>query len=433
MSSSKKLFYFCLSIILGIFASLIIKIPHIFLWGILILGVSFVLTYFLPKRFEKINFAIIGFCLLFFALGISRGQVSLLKIEGDLVRKLNDREDVVVLTGVVTEEPDIRQNHQNLRVKIDKTKSIVLVSANSRPIVSYLDKVRITGKLKTPEVFDGFNYKNYLIKEKIYSVMDFPKVEVISKDHEYNIFSYLYEKILFIKDKFSKSINSRFEGESGALVKGIILGDNKSMSQETKDKFSSAGLSHLTAISGLNIVILSSILMSLMLFLGFWRQQSLYLSFVILWFYTALVGFPASGVRAAIMASILLFAEFFGRQNTSSRTVVLSATVMLLLNPFLLIYDVGFQLSFLAVVGLIYLEPIFTKIIKSRVVAGTLAAQIFTLPIMIYNFGNISFVSPITNLLISPIVSFLMVLGFLTSFAGVFSNFLGYILTLSRR
>ncbi|MEK9185772.1 MAG: ComEC/Rec2 family competence protein, partial [Patescibacteria group bacterium] len=94
-----------------------------------------------------------------------------------------------------------------------------------------------------------------------------------------------------------------------------------------------------------------------------------------------------------------------------------------------LFYDVGFQLSFLAVLGLIYLEPFIKRFVKFSIVSTTLAAQIFTLPIMVYNFGNISFVAPVTNFLISPVVYFLMIFGFLASIAGVFSNILGQILS----
>jgi len=96
----------------------------------------------------------------------------------------------------------------------------------------------------------------------------------------------------------------------------------------------------------------------------------------------------------------------------------------------LLLYDVGFQLSFLASMGIIYLNPFFKNLFKFDPISTTFAAQIFTLPIMVYNFGNISLVSPITNLLILPIVSGLMIFGFLSSILGVVSQFLGWIISI---
>jgi len=122
-----------------------------------------------------------------------------------------------------------------------------------------------------------------------------------------------------------------------------------------------------------------------------------------------------------------LLAQKLGRQSMGSRVIAMACAVMLFINPLLLFYDVGFQLSFLAVLGLIYLEPFIKRFVKFSIVSITLAAQVFTLPIMVYNFGNISYVSPLTNLLISPIVSPLMILGFLSSVAGAASNILGRI------
>jgi competence protein ComEC len=140
------------------------------------------------------------------------------------------------------------------------------------------------------------------------------------------------------------------------------------------------------------------------------------------------------------MGVIFLLSQKVGRQATGSRLIVLAGAIMLLINPLLLIYDVGFQLSFLAVLGLIYLEPSIKILIKKltkekaknfvSIVSTTLSAQIFTLPIMIYNFGNISFVSLITNILIGPIVYWLMVFGFLASIVGIFSNVLVWIFSI---
>lgn len=170
--------------------------------------------------------------------------------------------------------------------------------------------------------------------------------------------------------------------------------------------------------------------MSVLLFSGFSRNRAFYFAIFFICFYIILTGLPASGVRAGIMGGLYLLAQKLGRQSVGIRVIVLAASAMLILNPLLLFYDVGFQLSFLAVMGLIFLEPVFTKIFKNKIISATFAAQIFTLPILIYSFGNISFVSPITNLLILPIVYWLMIFGFLTAFLGIFSVQLGWILSI---
>lgn len=443
MTPSKALFCLCISFVVGIFLQSIIKIPQIFLWGFLLLGILIIAGSFL---LNKNHFIILGFCVLFLVLGIIRFQISEFNILNDKLSSFNDKQEKITLIGEIKYEPDVRDASQKLKVMIEDANSIVLVTTNRYPEYKYLDVIKITGKLKTPGVFNDFNYKNYLLKDGIYSVMDFPNIEIVSQTHQYNIFTFLYEKILFLKGKLIESINMNFSPPHNTILQGIVFGNDKNMPKDVKNKFNATGLSHLTAVSGSNIVILISILMVFLLALGFWRGQAFYFAVALIWVYIMLIGFPVSGIRAAIMGSVGLLAQKLGRQNTSSRVLVIAATLMLLQNPLLLFYDVGFQLSFLASMGIIYLKPLidnFLKIIlinnflkfipKEKfkgfldIISITLAAQIFTLPIIVYNFGTISLIAPITNILVLPIIPLLTILGFLVSILGVFSNVLGFI------
>ncbi len=439
MTPSKILFYFCISFIAGIFLESIIKISPNFIWGILFLGLLIIAA---ALFFKKDNFTVIGFCILFLVLGSARFQISEFNIANEKLSKLNGRGQVV-LTGEVSSEPDIRNSSQKLKINING--SIVLVTTSRYPEYKYLDKLKITGKLETPSENEDFSYKNYLLKDGIYSVMNFPKISALGgpasggEKSNPTLIQKLYSIILFFKQKLRESIHKNFSPPQSLILAGTILGDNGAMTQDLKDKLNITGLRHVISVSGTHIVILSSILMTLLIALGFWRGQAFYFSVIFIWIYILLTGLPSSGVRAGIMGSIFLLSQKLGRQSTGSRVIVLAGAVMLLQNPLLLFYDVGFQLSFLAVLGLIYLEPLIKSFIKLftkpeaenfiGIVSTTFAAQIFTLPIMIYNFGNISLVSPITNLLILPIVYWLMVFGFLSAILGVFSNFLGWIIS----
>jgi competence protein ComEC len=270
--------------------------------------------------------------------------------------------------------------------------------------------------------------------------LNFPKVEIVLTKHQYDVCSYLYEKILFFKQKIRESIQRNFLPPQSSILEGTILGDNGAMTNDLKTKLNITGLRHIISVSGTHIVILSSIIMSLLLAVGLWRGQAFYIAMSFICFYIILTGLPASGIRAGIMGGLYLLAQKLGRQSMGSRVIVMACAGMLLINPLLLIYDVGFQLSFLAVMGLIYLEPFIKNLIKMitrdraeeliGIISTTFAAQIFTLPIMIYNFGNISFIAPITNLLVLPIVYWLMVFGFLASMAGIFSSAIGWILSI---
>jgi len=141
-----------------------------------------------------------------------------------------------------------------------------------------------------------------------------------------------------------------------------------------------------------------------------------------------MIGAPSSVVRAGIMAILFLTAQHFGRHSSASRAIVIAAAVMLIQNPLLLRLDIGFQLSFLAMMGLIYLQPFFLDFSKKipnplqlrNNLAATLSAQVFTLPILVYNFGRIPIISPISNILILPLIPFITILGFIFSFIGIF-------------
>lgn len=166
--------------------------------------------------------------------------------------------------------------------------------------------------------------------------------------------------------------------------------------------------------TGMHILIVSTILFSFFLFLGFWKRQAIIASLISIFLFIALTGFQTSSIRAGIMGSLFLIGPFFGRKSDSIRALILSGLIMLVFNPFL-IYDAGFQLSFAAALGIILLSSTFKKYLKSDILAATFSAYIFTLPILIYSFGQLSLVGPITNLLVLPIMPILMVAGFIAS------------------
>lgn len=436
MTSSKILFYFCISFVVGIFFESFTKIPQNLLWVFLLLAPLIIIFSIIIK---KDKFIIVGFVVLFLVFGILRMQVSEFNMANDKLSKLNDKQALSII-GIILGEPDVRNSYQKLKIKVND--STILVTTSKYPKYQYLDQIKLTGKLETPLENDDFSYKNYLLKDGIYSVMSFPKIEKLDRKNRdrVSIFSWFYSGILWSKQKIRESIQHNFSPPQSSILEGTILGDNGAMTNDLKNKLNITGLRHVIAVSGTHVVILSSIIMSLLLAVGFWRSQAFYIAIVFISVYIVLTGLSASGIRAGIMGGLFLLAQKLGRQTMGARIIAIACAVMLFINPLLLFYDVGFQLSFLAVMGLVYLEPFIKRFIKIftkqkaenfvSIISTTFAAQIFTLPVMIYNFGNVSFVAPITNLLILPVVYWLMVFGFLSSLAGVFSNMLGSILSL---
>jgi len=449
MTASKILFCFCLSFIWGIFLSSFFA-PHIIiLYAGLILGLIFISIFWKYR-----NFVILGFCILFLVLGTWRYQTFFAKIENSPIKNFIEKE--ITLIGLVDREPDIGEKSIKLEtiVKeiIDETtthpppsqpsagplisrqiEDRILVTTRKYPKYQYGDKLKIVGKLEEPQTFEGFNYKDYLLKDGILAVMGFPEIELIGN----NFGNPIVKPLFSLKNKLKESLNSVMSPPQSALLEALFFGDEENISKEWKEKFNLTGTRHITAVSGMNITIISALILNFLLFLGLWRQQAFYFSIVLITLYILMIGAPASAIRAGIMGILFLTAQYFGRISTGSRAIVFAATLMLFLNPLLLKLDIGFQLSFLAILGLIYLQPIFLDFFKKipnffqlrYSLAATLAAQFFTFPILIYNFGRISLISPLTNILIVPLLSIITILGFIFSFLGIIFQPIGQILS----
>jgi competence protein ComEC len=315
----------------------------------------------------------------------------------------------VVLEGKVASEPDPRDTNTKLTIEtrsLARERDFILVTVNKYPEHRKGDELEIKGVLQEPAVFDDFDYKDYLRNKEILAVMYYPQTEIKNRGSASALFS--------VKEKLRENIHSSMPYLEASIMGALILGDKNRISDDFKQKLNTAGIRHLTAVSGMHIVIVSSIIMSLFLFLGFWKRQAIYLSLLSIFSFIALTGFQASSIRAGVMGSLFLMGPLFGRKSDSIRALVLAGLVMMAFNPFL-IHDAGFQLSFAAALGIVFLSSTFKSYLKSDILASTFSAYIFTLPILIYSFGRLSLVGPITNLLVLPVMQVLMVLGFIAS------------------
>lgn len=436
MSASLVLFCLALAFILGVVLASLVLIPQAVVWVFLCLAILMLVIYFLRPRFLWL--AVLAFCLLFFSLGILRVELYYFSASFDNVKLLNDKKEKITLVGYVLEDPVIKESSQKIKVLVDK--SIILVTASRYPEYYYHDEIEMTGTLKTPPVFDDFNYRQYLAKDGIYSLMDYPVIKKMPPPTRQNIRAIAYGKILSIKRILSGTLDNYFSSPKRPLMQGIVFGDDAGFSPEEKQAITNVGLSHITAVSGSNIVIIIEIVLTMFLALGLWRQQALALSLIFIWVYLLMIGFPVSAIRAGIMGSVLLLSQIFGRQNSSSRMLVLAAAIMALQNPMVVCFDISFQLSFLASLGIIYIKPMIDYGIMLLVkkpprwlvdgISVTLSAQVFTLPVIIENFRQVSLIAPIANILVLPVIPYLTVLGALIAILGSAIWVLGFVISL---
>ena len=328
-------------------------------------------------------------------------------------------EQEISFEGTIIKEPELREDKTRIVLK-SKEFGKTLVFASRYPEFGYGDRVRIRGRVEKPPVFKDFDYKKYLEKQGIFSLVYNPEITILEKDSLKGPYSY----ILSFKDELRQRMEKIFSPPKSHILGAMLLGDKGRMPESLKEKLNIAGLRHITAISGMHIIILSGILMSVFSFFVSSKKAFLF-TFLTLFLFLVMVGLPYSGIRAGIMAFSISFARIIGRKSANIRILVFAAAIMLAFNPLLLFYDAGFQLSFLAAAGIVYFKEPVKNFLRGApfkdILAMTLSAQIFTLPILIYNFGRVSLVAPLSNVLAVPILPFLMIFGFLTLAASLIS------------
>jgi len=180
-------------------------------------------------------------------------------------------------------------------------------------------------------------------------------------------------------------------------------------------------------MQGIHTTVICVLLSSLFLSLGFWRRQAFYLTIVGLLFFVLLTGAHASTVRAALMTGMVLLAQIIGRLTRPRQVISLTAFLMLVKDPSLLFHHIGFQLSFLAVIGIVYLSPYLKEKLRwlPEIIVVSLSTQIAVLPLIFYYFKQLSLIAPLANLLVLPLLPFIMLIGFATVLIGAISTHLG--------
>ncbi len=329
----------------------------------------------------------------------------------------------IAMIGTVLDEPDERSDKtyltlSHISIKNQSYESKLLLSVSRFPEYKYGQQLSFEGTITEPKEFDDFSYKNYLSRFGIDGVVAHPKIISVEDNHGNKIKT----AVLKFKQKFTNNISQILPEPQNSFLGGILLGAKHSIPQDLTDKFNRTGTSHIVAISGFNITIIAYGLD--LLLQRFRKRISFILSLLAIAVFVIATGASASVVRAAIMGGLLLVALNLGRVYVITNALAFTAVVMLAINPQILLFDVGFQLSFLALMGLVYLTPILEqadlrlpKFLQTALWA-TIAAQIFTLPILLVNFGRLSIIAPIVNMLVLVTVPVTMLFGFLAGLSG---------------
>ncbi len=390
------------------------------------------------KHIRESSLFLLAIACVSFSLGASRMH-SLVIAPSPLVQYEGNE---VTLVAKVMREPEVRETTLHLYVSpigdVMMDDVVVLITTDQYTgqamDLAYGDTVHARGILEVPEPFATdmgrvFDYPGYLRARGVTHMISLAEVQVEQKDTG-SFLGYIFAG----KYAFMQVIERIIPEPQAGLGEGILLGVKRAIGEELEKTFRETGIIHIVVLSGYNIMLVVNFCMTILSYLFFPRTRMFFGLGVIVLF-ALLVGLSATVVRASIMASLIIVAQSTGRTYAVLRALLLAGVVMLIINPYLLVHDPGFQLSFLATLGLVLLiAPIERRltVIPERwglrtIVSATIATQVFVLPLLLYQMGMFSVVSIVVNTLVLPMVPVAMLLTFATGVVGLVSVTLGYL------
>lgn len=431
------------SFVLGIGIRSLAALDSASIFFVVALGVMCALCAYVVRAKGALLFSAVA--LLACGLGLLRMDAQILEREPTLDAFL---ERTVTLQGVVIAEPDARERNTRLTVDIEAIvigdsvpveRARALVIAPLHADVSYGDRIFARGALGTPESFEtgegrAFNYPGFLAVRGIVYEVSFAEVERVER-----VFvNPLARVALYVKHVFLSGLASVLPEPSAGLAGGITAGDKRGLGENLGESFRIVGLTHIIVLSGYNIMVVVYALSRLFARFRVSKRTEVVAGICIAALFAAMTGFAAASVRAALMASIALFGAATGRVYVAARALAAVSLGMLLWNPYLLVFDPGFQLSVVATWGLIALSPLvarfFSKIPEvfgvRDILSATIATQCAVLPLILYHMGSLSIVSLPANLLVLVVTPFAMLFSAIAGVSGALFGFVALPLAL---
>jgi competence protein ComEC len=434
-------------------------VPLIYLSGAWVAGIllgakfslplALILTGLIPLpllfffRQHRRTIILVSLCLIALFGGAFRFQSSQPTVNENCLQFYNDQE-IVATKGMVSADPEVGDKTIQLRLSATEIKlepewqdvsGTALLFVPRYPTYNYGDVLLVTGRLETPPQLDDFDYRGYLAHQGIYSTVSYPEIEVLETGRGFKPLAWVYAA----RNHLSQSLAKVLREPWASLAQAIVFGIRGNISSSVNADFSRTGTAHLLAISGLHLSILAGILLSAGIWL-FGRRRYIYIWLALgtIWLYAVITGMHPPVVRGATMASLFLTAELLGRQRSAITSLAFAAAIMVGISPQIL-WSASFQMSFMAMVGLILVTPFFQAMGRKAVnatlgedrpavpVANTITdsfsvsvgAVIGVWPLVAYYFGIISFVSPPATFLTLPALPGIITTGALAGSLGL--------------
>lgn len=372
--------------------------------------------------------------------GIALFLLACMHVSGAWSSILSDRERLSVeraekngtLEGVVVAFPDVRRTGVNVTIET-YTGARILVKTDRWTHVTYGDRVRVRGSLEVPEPFEGFAYDKYLAVNGVSMVMYRGSVETLGRDPP----SLMLARLFTARTWFERRIRFLMAEPAGAFLEGLLLGSKAGLPEDVMTSFQKTGLVHIVALSGANITLIATILLNR---LAGWVPRRVAFGTMLggVVAFVLVTGAQPSLVRAAIMGVLVFWARELSRPSTtwaSINTLLLAAVVMTLWQPLALLYDPGFQLSFAAMTGVLFVAPWTERVLQwvperfllRESVNLSVASQASTLPVVLWLFGETSWIAPLANAVVLPVLPYAMFFGAMAVVISVFSYELAHV------
>ncbi len=383
--------------------------------------------------FWNIPLAFIGICIFGGAFMISRPLVAtvLLVIGIGFVRVASIPEpdftgagEKKTMTAVVLSTPQRGVHKQKFQIQDLKTKQNSIVYSALQPKIEVDDQLQMSCNLEKPEAFDGFRYDKFLERHRIDLICWRPKIEVVDHKKRWRA------PFMIIKKYFQKSFRKMFTPSQSAVLEGMLLGDRSAIPEDILNAYRSTGIAHILVISGLHMNLIITFVSAIAIRIPIRQRTRIFFIGCVIVTYVLMIGAPVSAIRASVMGIAVVAQTFIGRRVQSLRLLLFIAVIMIAINPLILLYDIGFQLSFVATAGIIVLQkriqkyiPLWVPQYMQELIAVSTAAIITTTPVSIWYFKIFSPIAIIVNAIVVPLVPLILMAGVVTTalveFTGV--------------
>lgn len=346
--------------------------------------------------------------MLFFSL-IPCLLLGIFRIQTDLFSTIQSAPRGVTMIHGMVREAHVKGQNQRLLIHRDDhastahTKEVIQVTTGLYPEFSYGDKVAFTCTFNEPRT------SAYTIHRRIGAQCFTRSITLEGQSG-----NPLIRTILAFMHGVESKMLSQYPPDEAALLAGLIFGDQEYFSEFMKNVFSHVGISHIVVASGSNIAYVLSLFIAIGIFSGMGRRATAVLGSTGILMYLTFTGFSSASLRAGVMACILLSARLIGRRVHPFHLLLLACSTMVAYDPRILVFDVSFQLSCAAMLGLLFLPPLLERHIRipydwaRELMVQTVAATLATAPVIIYYFGSISLIGLPLNLLVLPLVPIIL-------------------------